>query len=258
MVKLLKKSAPIPLALFANASNVGFAAANNQAMLHAKGKYLLLLNSDTIIQSGCFEQLLKTMSSDKSSTIGILAASLVNEDGSVQPQGGDLPSLASLFVFAFMLDDIPLLGKLLPSHQHTGRRYLQSKKHRPQLKGWVGGTAMIVRSALVPQIGVLDDQIFMYAEDLEYCWRAHKAGWHAAIHPTATVMHLGSRSSSAESAITGELLSLRYVLNKHMPTWQTGIGVWLLKTAVRTRIFVFTLANNPTKVEIYRSLLQRL
>lgn len=251
----LKKSAPIPLALLANASNVGFAAANNQAMLHAKGKFVLLLNSDTVVLPKTFELLITTM--NKESSIGILSASLVNADGSAQSQGGDIPTLFSLLVFAFMLDDIPLIGKLLPSHQHTGRRFQPSAAATAQFKGWVGGTAMMIRSELVPQIGMLDEHIFMYAEDLEYCWRAQKAGLKSAIDSTATIRHLGSKSSSSANAIIGEFTSLKYVLRKHLPKWQHTLALSLLKLAACNRKLLFGMIDTA-KAGTYASILSSL
>ncbi len=254
----LKKSSPIPFALHANTANVGFAGANNQAILHAKGEYVLLLNSDTVLQSHALESLIKTMEDDREQELGIVAASLLNSDGSPQPQGGDLPSLRSLFVFAFLLDDLPLIGSHLPSHQHTGRRFKSTSSESLELKGWVGGTALLLRSSLVPQIGLLDDQIFMYAEDIEYCWRAQKAGWLVAIDHQAKVIHHGSKSSSSAKAYSGEFISLKYVLHKHFAWWQQGLALLLLKTAVFNRFILFSLLQNAEKANVYRLLLSQL
>lgn len=256
-LKQLKKTAPIPVSIIANSVNAGFATANNQAILRAQGKYILLLNSDTVIQPEALEKLIEAMRSNQSKTLGIVAASLINEDGTPQPQGGDLPSLTSLFVFAFMLDDLPLIGRLLPSHQHTGRRFQPPKKNQLQQKGWVAGTAMMLRSELIPQLGVLDENIFMYAEDIEYCWRARKAGWQVAVQPEATIIHLGSQSSSSTQALAGEFSSLRYVLTKHLPKWQIGIGQFLLKLAALNRVLLFSLLMNSTKAKLYQTILHR-
>lgn len=258
MLQECKKSAPLPLTLLANTTNLGFAGANNQAILHAKGDFFWLLNSDARVHKGTISQLLQTLDSKEADDIGILAAQLTSEDGSLQPQGGDIPTLFSLCVFAFLLDDLPLIGRFLPSHQHTGRRAPLSSNDKLQRQGWVAGTAMTVRSNLVPCIGVLDEQIFMYAEDLEYCWRAQKAGWRCAIDTQATVVHLGSKSSSSAKALEGEFVSLKYVLSKHLPWWQVGTGNFLLKMAARNRQLLFSILQQPTKADLYRSIFDRL
>ena len=257
-VKNWKKTSHVPLTLLANTTNVGFARANNQAMLQAKGTYLLLLNSDTIVQSDALQQMLTAANDVNNESMGIFAASLINLDGSPQSQGGDLPTLTSLFVFAFLLDDLPLVGKLLPSHQHTGRRFDPPSDLTLENKGWVAGTAMLIRSTLVPQIGLLDEDIFMYGEDLEYCWRARDAGKDCAIIPTAMVIHLGSKSSSNARALEGELISLKYVLAKHLPKWQVPIAHWLLKAAAWNRQVLFKILGNTEKSSVYRSILHRL
>lgn len=258
VLQTLKKSSPVPITILANPTNLGFAAANNQAILQAKGEFFLLLNSDTLIKAGALSSLVQVMRSDEAATVGILSAALLQADETPQYQGGDLPSLAALFVFAFLLDDLPLIGRYLPSHQHTGRRAVSVKGKQLQIMGWVAGTAMLVRSNLVPQIGVLDEQIFMYAEDLEYCWRAKKAGWRSAIAPSSQVVHFGSKSSSPTKALEGELFSLQYVLSKHLPWWQVGIGQFLLKMAARNRALLFRILKQPAKADLYRSILNRL
>jgi GT2 family glycosyltransferase len=210
------------------------------------------------VQSDALQQLLTAANDVNNESIGIFAASLINQDGSAQSQGGDLPTLTSLFVFAFLLDDLPLVGKLLPSHQHTGRRFDPPSDLTLENKGWVAGTAMLIRSALVPQIGLLDEDIFMYGEDLEYCWRARDAGRECAIVPTAKIIHLGSKSSSNARALEGELISLKYVLAKHKPKWQVPIAQWLLKCAARNRQVLFKVLGDNVKSNTYRSILHRL
>lgn len=255
MLERKKRAFSIPLTILANRSNVGFARANNQAILQATGSYVLLLNSDTIVQSGVLEKLVQTLELKSSAKIAILSPLLNNPDGSAQPHGGDLPTLSSLFVFAFLLDDIPGIGPLLPSHQHTGKRASNSTDTSVVESGWVGGTAMLIRSEVVPQIGVLDEEIFMYAEDLEYCWRARKMGWDVAIDQSATIEHLGSSSSSPEKALEGELRSLPLVLKKHLSGWKIPFALLLLKVAIFNRYLLFSLLKNTKKAQLYRSLL---
>lgn len=261
-----------------NKNNVGFAAANNQGIKLAKGKFLLLLNSDTITQQGALETLVKTMESypldDSTSTLsseqhrldklGILAPTLLNEDGTVQSQGGQLPNLLSLFFHMTFLDDLPLIGKFLPSTQHTGFRQTEklryyTKDQRLIRRDWVGGTAMLIRRELIEEIGDLDSNIFMYGEDIEFCIRARHHHWDVAIHPQAKITHLGSASSSATNALKGELKNYIYIWSKHKPLWQLPLARLIIKLGCVMRIFVFgTILKDRRRRDVYQSILAKI
>lgn len=270
----LKSSLKTALTLIENKENTGFAVANNQGIERAKGEYVLLLNSDTIVQPGALEILIKTFIknpeeestealssySGKLDNIGIVAAMLLNPDKTLQPQGGDLPSLVSVFNQLFFIDDIPLLGKLLPSTQHTGKntRYELSSDSLISM-GWVGGTAMLISKKVVREIGTLDPAIFMYGEDVEYCLRAHNHLFDVVIQPKAHVVHWGSKSGSSQRAIEGEFKSFLYIWSKHKPHWQIPLMSGMLKLACFVRYVVFsTIGNNKERATVYRQLLHTL
>lgn len=264
----------LPVHLIENHENVGFAVANNQAIARAQGAYLLLLNSDTVVKPNALEKLVATFednpiqeqTSELSSyagrldKLGIVAATLLNPDGSLQPQGGSFPTLRSLAVHMLMIDDLPLIGQWFVSTQHTGRRATTpSNSQRLIQKEWVGGTAMMIRRELLEDIGDLDSNIFMYGEDMEYCMRARHHLWDVAIHPTARVEHLGSGSSSPMRAIMGELHGYLYIWSKHKPHWQLPWARFLLKAGASLRIFVFgTMLRNPDRAEPYRRWLREI
>jgi GT2 family glycosyltransferase len=278
-VKALKEVFDSPrITIIANRENVGFAKANNQGISKAQGKFILLLNSDTLVQKGALEMLVTTMdkfSPDTSSAtlesnrgevdrLGILAATLLNEDGTIQPQGGSFPSLASLFFHMTMLDDLPLIGKLLPSTQHTGLRQVEKLEYslegtRLMQRDWVGGTAVLVRREVFNEIGTLEDSIFMYGEDIELCMRAKHHHWDIAIHPVAKVTHIGNASGSSAKAIIGELKGYQYIWSKHKPLWQQRFARWLLRWGSLQRVFIFgTIARDSNKKKAYQQALEQL
>lgn len=264
--------------VIANKHNKGFASANNQAIKIAKGKYIILLNSDTIVQKGSLSKLVETFEKyplDESTAnlashkevidrLGILAPTLLNPDGTLQPQGGDLPTLYSLFNHMSFLDDIPVIGKFLPSTQHTGLR--QSEKLRYHTnntrlikRGWVGGTAMMIRREVIDEIGLLDDAIFMYGEDTEYCMRASYHHWDVAIDPSAKITHFGQASSSSANAIAGEFKSFLYNWSKHKPLWQLPIVKVILKMGIWLRVIAYsTIKPDQKRCQIYKNLLSQL
>jgi GT2 family glycosyltransferase len=167
-----------------------------------------------------------------------------------------------------LLDDIPLLGKLLPSTQHTGLRHNQgssitldsaidelSSKPDLLLTDWVGGTAMMIRRSVIKEIGLLDSAIFMYGEDIEFCMRASAHHWDVAIHNGAYITHLGSRSGSSENALQGELLGYIYIWSKHKPLWQLPLAKGILLFGILLRIIIFSILNKRHRAAIYLRLL---
>ena len=264
--------------IIANKHNKGFASANNQGIKIAQGKYIILLNSDTIVQKGGLAGMVKTFErlpidirtadlaseTNKIDRLGILAPTLLNPDGTLQPQGGDLPTLCSLFAHMSFLDDLPIIGKFIPSTQHTGFR--QSEKLRYHTndnrlikRGWVGGTAMMIRKEVIDEIGLLDDAIFMYGEDTEYCMRANHRHWDVAIDPQAKITHFGQASSSSANAIKGEFKSYTYNWSKHKPLWQIPIVKLILKMGAVLRVIAFsTIKPDKKRRQIYQELLTQI
>lgn len=254
------------LHLIENSDNLGFSAANNKALAKATGKYLLFLNSDTVVLDDALDRMVKEFekhsldaptavlerTSDKLDRLGILSAQLLNPDGTSQAQGGSFPTLLSLAVHMLLLDDLPLIGKLLPSTQHTGHN---SRRHTDKIfqQDWVGGTAMMTRQEVLAEIGPLDDNIFMYGEDIEFCMRARFHHWDVAVLPLAKITHFGSASSSSRNAIIGELKGYLYIWAKHKPIWQKGVAKWLIQLGVLLRIVLFgTMIRDTHRAAIYR------
>lgn len=242
--------------------NAGFAAANNLGLQKTSAEFVLLLNSDTLImgEQGRESQLALLLAQAQLALeqgIGILSPTLLNSDGSLQSQGGHFPSLFSLMNHMLLLDDIPVIGQFLPSTQHTGLR----AKHQPTTveptselitQDWIGGTAMLIARPVIEAIGGLDDNIFMYAEDVEYCYRAAQAGWKSAITPAVSILHYGSASSSSTRAITGELQGFVYFWKKHRPAWQAPLAQALIWLGIQLRILIFGTMNRTAAVETYR------
>ncbi len=268
-LRQLKKNSPVPFRILTNSANNGFAIANNQAIIHAKGEYLFLLNSDTYVQKGCLEKLVLTMQSQSESAttqnkVGIIAATLLNPDGTIQPQGGDIPNLLTVSTQFLLLDDIPIIGKLLPTAQKKLSAIdnaTQVGDNPPEMqlisRGWVAATAMLVRASVFSEIGLLDEGIFMYGEDVEFCLRAKAHHWDVVQHPTARVTHLQSASSNHATALVGEAKGLIYIWAKHKPLWQMSVLKAILRAGALIRMVLLTLLVAPRqRIEPYERIWQ--
>jgi GT2 family glycosyltransferase len=272
VIKDIKSATKIPLQIVINSGNLGFAKANNAGIKLARGEYILLLNSDAFLEPESLKILIKTLESCKSEStatlssyhgkidnLGILAANLINLDRTPQRQGGNLPSLISLFCHMMFLDDLPIIGKFFPSTQHTGQSKKINKCDLNLIKmDWVGATAMLIKKQVFDSIGLLDEQIFMYGEDIEFCLRAKNHAFDVAICPKAKVVHVGSASSRSVNAIKGEILNYIYIWQKHFPAWQLPIVRTILKVGCNLRIVLHKILRHPEYVEVYQSILKQL
>lgn len=277
LIKKYKKKSKLSLKIYPQKENLGFGKANNLAIEKSKGKYVLLLNSDTIVRKGALEQMVTRFENYKGRNnsswtsdnlrdpLGILAATLLNSDLTLQPQGGSLPTLTNLFFHMSMLDDLPLIGKFLPSTQHTGlnvkqqNQYTSSQNHNLLDIDWVGGTAMMIPREALSVFGTLDQNIFMYGEDMELCLRARNHGFRVAIDPDAQVIHLKNQSSTSENAIRGEFKGYLYIFSKHEKSLKTQFAKIFLQMGAIFRIIVFaSIAINEEKQQIYLKVLKDL
>ena len=223
-----------------NRGNLGFGRANNLGAKQAKGRYLLFLNPDTEVKEGALGKMVEFM--DENPEAGIASCRLVNLDGSFQPQGGYLPRLSTVAVWALFLDDLPILRDILPSYQMRSRlrSNLYGVKVRPFVGKemcWVGGTAMAVRRQAWEQLGGFDEKIFMYGEDVEICYRANKIGWKVMINPEAEIVHVGKASGGRW--VTGEVRGLLYIFKKHKPGWEMPILKVMLAVGMGLRWLIF-------------------
>lgn len=261
-IKKQIKSLKTPSKLIENKKNLGFGAANNLAIEQSNSELLFFLNSDTLIKPGAIKKLIFNYKKYQKGyqKIGLLAAKLLNKDGSQQLQGGSLPTLFALFNQMLFLDDLPIIGHLLPSTQHTGLSAMNiGSENKPVIKGWVAATALLTSSDLIKQIGPFDQNIFMYAEDVELCMRAAAKGFKSAIDPNAEVVHLSSKSSNKEFAIIGEFKGWLYIWAKHKPHWQVTPAKIILQIGALLRVIVFgTIKRNQNTASIYLKVFREL
>ena len=169
-----------------NQQNVGFAAANNQALRLSKGKYLLLLNPDTKVKEGSIEGLVSFMES--SPEAGVVGAQLLNDDGSKQNSIANFPSLAT------ELFNKSLLRWLFPK-KFPGK---EKDYPKPIEVDSVIGACMMVRREAMDEVGLLDETYFLFLEETDWCYRIKKAGWKVYHLPQAEIYHYQGKSAERE------------------------------------------------------------
>lgn len=175
--------------LIANDRNRGFAAANNQALRQARGRVMLLLNSDTVACPGSLARLLQVL--EQHPRAGIVGARLLNRDGSVQNSIAPIPSLWT------ELGHKGLLRLIRPRRYRT--RLPVEASEAAEVDSVIGA-CMLVRAQVLEQAGLLDEGYFFFLEETDWCLRAQRAGWAVLSDPQARVYHLQGGSASGVKA----------------------------------------------------------
>lgn len=175
--------------LIANKENVGFARGNNQGMKAASGRYVLLLNSDTVVCKDTLQTMVTFM--DSRSDLGAAGCKVILPDGSLDKackRGFPTPSASFYYAFGF--------SKLFPDNpRFNGYQlgYLNPDDAYPV--DCLVGAFMLVRQETIRQVGGLDEQFFMYGEDLDWCYRIKAAGWGVYYYPETYIIHLKGGSA---------------------------------------------------------------
>ena len=254
--EMVQKEFP-KVVLIKNKKNLGFAAGNNVGIKKAKGEYILLLNSDTKLVEDSLTKMVSFMG--KNPKIGISSCQLKGEDGEIQPSGGFFPSIFRVFALMFFLDDIPFLGSLIKSfHPHPPEFCTRDPWYKSaHFQDWVTGAFFLVRRKVIDETGLLDENFFMYVEEMDYCFRAKKKGWQVFYTPASKIIHLGGQSGTSKMAILSEYRGLEYFYKKHKPAWQTPFLRGFLKIGALLRIFLFgIIKGSPEARRIYAEALR--
>lgn len=228
--------------VLSSGGNLGFARGNNFGVNHAQGEYIWLLNSDTLIKPNTISTLMECVKSHDSQ---LASCRLLNPDGSIQPQGGYLPDLWRLALWMLFIDDLPLIKSLVKPYHQNLKSFFQTDQH----PGWLGGTALLIKRDLYQKLNGLDNHIFMYGEDVEFCLRAKQQGVRVDYFSQPQLTHLGQASGSSCGAILGEYKGLKYIYQKHQPAWQYIALRLLLKVGALLRLIIF---RNKIYAEAFR------
>lgn len=175
--------------LIANRDNTGFAVANNQGMEIAKGHYILLLNSDTVVQPDTLETMVGFM--DRHPEMGASGCKVILPDGTLDKackRGFPTPSASFYYAFGIsrIFPDRPKFNQYQLGHLSPDDEYPVD---------CLVGAFMLVRRETIDQVGGLDETFFMYGEDIDWCYRIKEAGWGIYYYPRTYIVHYKGASA---------------------------------------------------------------
>lgn len=195
--------------------NMGFAAANNKGFAKAKGKYILLLNSDTIVTKTTLTGMVRFL--DTHPDAGCVGAKHLNTDKSLQRSVDNFPSLLNDFLSYTELHRLPIFLPLLKN------KYAWWSDHDVVREvDWVNGACMMVQKKIIREIGGLDEGFFIYAEELDWCYRMKEKGWKVYFTPKAEIIHLGGQAMNraADKRIILKYKGQFRFYKKHYPVYK--------------------------------------
>jgi GT2 family glycosyltransferase len=164
-----------------NEGNLGLGKASNQGIQATTGKYVLLLNNDTIVHGPSLDKLVRFL--DDHPEAGAVGGKLLNPDGSFQSGYACFSTLMEEFLVVSHIG--ALLWPGYPSHGDS---------NKIQATGWLSSACLLLRRSALDQIGLLDENYFIYGDETDLQYRMNKAGWKVYSLPESTIVHFGGRS----------------------------------------------------------------
>ncbi len=211
--------------LFAQPENIGFTRGNNVALAAAEGRYLLLLNPDTVVHGDALAVLVAYL--DEHPAVGIAGPQVLNPDGSTQSTRRRFPTRTLAFFESTWLQGYA-------PRRLLDRFYVTDRPDDGTFPvDWVQGCALIARRAVYEGIGPLDEGYVMFSEELDWCRRAKDAGWEVAYVGRARITHYGGQSTEqvpARKHIFFQQSKLRYHRKFHGRGFALALRAFLLLT----------------------------
>ena len=246
--KLAKKKI---INLLVNNKNLGFAHGNNQGMRLAKGKFILFLNSDTLVGPKVLNEIFVWMLKHK--RVGIVSCQLLNSDGTVQGTGGYFPTLMRVLTW-MTIQDLPFVDRLIkPFHPMKSKALFKGTSffNKRRELDWLTGAFLFVRREVLDSGVVWDEDYFMYGEDVDFCYQAKAANWKVVYVSDWSITHFGGTSSTREFSTINEFKGIKRFFRKHYPGWQYFPMRMILKFGILLRMLVFGIIEGKESARIY-------
>jgi GT2 family glycosyltransferase len=229
--------------LIANVQNRGFAAANNQAIRAASGRYILLLNPDTIILDAAISRCVDY--ADVHGDVGVVGCQVLEDECRIQRTGFSFPNPWNIFL------TLSGLSRVFARSQVFGR---------PELGWWqrdseqdldvISGMFMLVRREAIEQVGLMDESYFVYSEEADWCYRFSRAGWRRVFTPCARIIHLDGGGKSTSQVNIKMFVQLQkssmiyHRKNLSFAAWLLAKVIYIVSNAVRAAAwFISSVVN---------------
>lgn len=231
---LIKKNFP-QIKLLVNKKNLGFARAVNQGVSKAYGEYILLLNTDTLVN----KKIIKALDFlDENPAVGLLSPRLIFPRGKLQANFGNYPSLFTEFLQATLLYKILPWGRVIMPNLFTKKRVYQIREVE-----WLSATCLFIKRKVFKKIGLFDENFFMYLEDVDFCLRARRAGFKIILWGKEKIIH--SHHGSSQNSLAPwfyEKESLLYFWKKHYP--ERKLSYQIIKLLSKIKLWGKILINH--------------
>lgn len=207
-VEMMREEFP-QVKLIANQHNHGFSSANNQGSKVSCGRYVLLLNNDTVALPGALQSMINIM--DKNPGIGLLGCRLLNGDGSLQQSFGKPINIFYDF-FRKFISNLYSINK-----NHWVGKFLVWRHSTTKEVAWVKGACMFLRRQALFDVDLMDDKFFMFFEEADLSIRIRQLGWKIVYTPEAEIVHFGGTSTATNNikALIEYRKSQLYFYKKH-------------------------------------------
>lgn len=242
---MVREEFPV-VTMIANTQNRGFAAANNQGIRAAEGRYVLLLNPDTVVLGDAIATCVAF--ADEHADAGVVGCQVLLDEHTIQRTGFAFPGPWNLFLV------LTGLSRAFPGSRFFGK---------PELGWWdrdtecdldvISGMFMLVRAEAIAQVGAMDESYFVYAEEADWCYRLARAGWRRIFTPAARILHRdgGGNSSSLVSVKMYVQLQKSILIffrkNLGLNAWIAGKAIYVVSDLIRLLVFfvLFLLKSSP-------------
>lgn len=229
-LQMLREKFP-DVKLIANKENLGFSRANNQAIREARGEYVLLLNPDTVVEEETFEKVVRFM--DEHPDAGGLGVKMLDGKGNFLPEskrGLPTPAVAFYKIFG--------LARIFPKSKRFGRYHLgyldKDETHEVEI---LSGAFMLMRKSALDKVGLLDEDFFMYGEDIDLSYRIILGGFKNYYFPDTRIIHYKGESTKKSSVNYVFVFYNAMVIfaRKHFSQQNARLFSFLINTAVWLR-----------------------
>lgn len=172
-----------------NGANLGFARGNNVGIRASKGEYVLILNPDTYVHEGTLDKWIEF--ADLHPEAGAFGCRVLNPDGSYQVSARPFPTVRGQLVAALYVRSLGYISDFFASNIYVGW-----EGETERTIDWQSGCCVMVRGALLKQLGGFDEQFFYHYEEVDLCRRVWNAGYSIVYSPEVSITHLGGQSVS--------------------------------------------------------------